>query len=70
MAEDGRTANAGTTGAAVQRGEPCTVGLEAVVDGVRLAAHTAFLQSSPMGVGLPERLAFRTIETWACSYPA
>ncbi len=41
-----------------------------VVDGGRLGAHTAYLQSSPMGVGVDERLGFRTIETWACSYPA
>jgi len=41
-----------------------------VVHGVRLGAHTAYLQSSPMGFGVYERLGFRAIETWACHCPA
>ena len=55
-------------GTHVVRGASVTARI--VVDGGRLGAHTAYLQSSPMGVGVHERLGFRTIETWACSYPA
>jgi len=53
-----------------RRGFGHAVTARVVVDGVRLGARTAYLQSSPMGFGVYERLGFRTIETWACYYPA
>ena len=41
-----------------------------VLDGVRAGAHTAYLQASSMGFGVYQRMGFRTVETWACYYPA
>ena len=52
-----------------RRGFGRAVTARIVGDGLRLGAHTAYLQSSPMGFGVYERLGFRTIETWACYYP-
>jgi predicted acetyltransferase len=40
-----------------------------LADGVRGGAHTAYLQASPMGFGVYQRMGFRTAETWACHYP-
>ena len=36
---------------------------------VRAGAHTAYLQASPMGLGVYQRMGFRTGETWNCHYP-
>ena len=41
-----------------------------VADGVRAGAHRAYLQASPMGFGVYERMGFRTVETWTCFYPS
>ena len=32
-------------------------------------AQAAYLQASPMGLGVYERMGFRTVETWTCFYP-
>lgn len=40
-----------------------------LADGVRAGAHTAYLQASPMGLGVYQRMGFRTGETWNCHYP-
>ena len=40
-----------------------------LADGARAGAHTAYLQASPMGLGVYERMGFRTAETWTCYYP-
>ena len=40
-----------------------------VADGVRAGAHTAYLQASPWGIRVYERMGFRTVETWPCFYP-
>lgn len=51
------------------RGYGAAVTARVVADGVRAGAHTAYLQSSPMGLGIYQRMGFRTAETWACYYP-
>jgi N-acetylglutamate synthase len=37
-----------------------------VADGLDSGAHLTWLQSSPSGFGVYERLGFRTIDTWQC----
>jgi ribosomal protein S18 acetylase RimI-like enzyme len=52
-----------------RRGFGQAVTARIVADGVREGAHTAYLQSSPMGLSVYERIGFRTVETWANYYP-
>lgn len=52
------------------RGFGHAVTARVVADGVRAGAHTAYLQASSMGYGVYQRMGFRTVETWACYYPA
>ena len=52
-----------------RRGFGAAVTARAVADGARAGARTAYLQSSPMGYSVYERLGFRTAETWTCHYP-
>jgi len=37
-----------------------------VQDGLNSGAHLVWLQSSPSGLGVYERLGFRTVDTWQC----
>lgn len=37
----------------------------AIADGMAAGARWSWLQSSPEGVGVYERLGFRTVESWA-----
>jgi GNAT superfamily N-acetyltransferase len=62
--------NVATPPAHRHRGFGRAITARAVDDGVRGGAHTAYLQASPMGLGVYERMGFRTVETWACYYPA
>ena len=52
------------------RGFGHAVTARVVADGVRAGAHRAYLQASPMGFGVYERMGFRTVETWTCFYPS
>jgi N-acetylglutamate synthase len=51
------------------RGFGHAVTARVVADGVRAGAQAAYLQASPMGLGVYERMGFRTVETWTCFYP-
>ena len=51
------------------RGYGRAVTARVVADGVRAGARTAYLQASPMGLGVYQRMGFRTGETWRCHYP-
>ena len=61
--------NIATPPAHRNRGFGTAVTSRVVADGVRGGAHAAYLQASPMGFGVYERLGFRTAETWTCYYP-
>lgn len=52
-----------------RRGLGRAVTARVIADGVKAGAHTAYLQASPMGLGLYEQMGFRTVETWSCYYP-
>ena len=52
-----------------RRGLGRAVTARVIADGVGAGAHTAYLQASPMGFHLYERMGFRTVETWSCYYP-
>jgi N-acetylglutamate synthase len=51
------------------RGYGRAVTARVVADGVLAGARTAYLQASPMGLGVYQRMGFRTGETWRCHYP-
>jgi N-acetylglutamate synthase len=47
------------------RGYGAAVTARAVLDGFEAGASVAYLQSSPLGFRIYERLGFRTLETWS-----
>lgn len=49
-----------------RRGYGAAVTARAVADGIAAGATWSWLQSSPMGYKVYERLGFRTVETWQC----
>ena len=61
--------NIATSPAHRNRGFGTAVTSRVVADGVRAGAHAAYLQASPMGFGVYQRMGFRTVETWTCYYP-
>ena len=61
--------NIATPPAHRNRGFGTAVTARVVADGVRAGAHTAYLQASPMGFGVYERMGFRTVETWSLLLP-
>lgn len=46
------------------RGHGAALTARAIADGAVAGARTAFLQSSPIGLSVYERLGFRTVEEW------
>lgn len=53
-----------------RRGHGHAVTAKVVAAGVAAGAHTAYLQASPMGLPVYERMGFRTVETWPTYHPA
>jgi N-acetylglutamate synthase len=49
-----------------QRGYGAAVTARAVADGLAAGARWSWLQASPAGYKVYERLGFRTVETWQC----
>jgi ribosomal protein S18 acetylase RimI-like enzyme len=49
-----------------RRGHGAAITARAVQDGFARGAHTAWLQSSPIGVGVYETLGFSLVERWRC----
>jgi ribosomal protein S18 acetylase RimI-like enzyme len=58
--------NVATPPAFRRRGYGAAVTARAARDGLRDGAQWAWLQSSPAGYGVYQRLGFRPLESWAC----
>jgi ribosomal protein S18 acetylase RimI-like enzyme len=58
--------NVGTSAQQRRRGYGAAVTAIAIRDGFAAGAHTAWLQSAPMGLGVYERMGFALVESWRC----
>ena len=58
--------NVATSAQQRRHGYGAAVTAIAIRDGFAAGAHTAWLQSSPMGLGVYERLGFVLVEPWRC----